>query len=472
MTKQTKPIRATTGDRGPPDGSVAIHTVEQLGPNMSRLPNGSLLCRNVPLSRTGWMMYGPHETPIEVGSRGVAYVERTHDTLFEDACLNSFVGAAVVDEHPNNDVTPANWKMLAKGVVLTARQGTKDDADVILGDLLINDAALIESVISGKREVSAGYDADYEQTGEGTGRQTGIIINHVALVMKGRCGPRCAIGDQEFSVDNQPEKELPMATKRVRIHPSPRRAVLDGLRGKVRDAENELADAMAADPDEGDPDASGDTHIHIHGSGGPGDDDQVKTEDDPYEARFAAIEGQLSSLGELLQQLASPEPDNKADPKPEPTKDEDGEKDEDKDGKTKDSSELTDEYQQVLAKAEVLVPGFRLPTFDAKAARKSTVDAMCQARRRALDLAYSTKDGARLIDGVCGKTELTLDAMPCAEVTTLFNSAAGAKALMNNQATRDSQVKEPVAVKGVKSLADVNKANQEFWAAQHAKQKL
>ena len=261
-----------------------------------------------------------------------------------------------------------------------------------------------------------------------------------------------------------------MATKRVRIHTSPRRAVLEGLRGKVRDAETELAEALESEPEEGDPEESGDTHIHIHGSGGPGDDEKVKSEDDPYEARFAAIEGQLSSLGEMLKQMMEPAPEMK--PEPGPTNDEDGDKDDEQYGKTKDSASLADAYQQVLAKAEVLVPGFRLPTFDAKVARKSTVDAMCQARRRALDLAYSTKDGARLIDGVSGKTGLTLDAMPCSEVATLFNSASGAKALMNNQATRDTQVKEPIAVKGVKSLADVNKANQEFWAAQHAKQKL
>lgn len=474
MTTVNRARRAFTGDRATQDEPVAVHTVEQLSPNMSRLPNGSLLCRNVPLARAGWMMYGPNETPIEVGDRGVAHVERTRDSLFEDSCLTSFVGAPVVDDHPADDVTPANWKNLAKGVVLTARQGTGDDADVILGDLLINDDKLIESVLSGKREVSAGYDADYEQTGDGTGRQTGIIINHVALVMKGRCGPRCAIGDQEFSVENQPKKELPMATKRVRINTVQRRAVLDGLRAGVKDAEAELAAAEEQMVDEG-----GDTHIHIHGSGGPGDDEKVKTEDDPYEARFAAIEGQLSEIGKFLAGMTKP-----ADTKDEDMTDEEkaaaaekaktadeGKEDDLPVGKTKDSAALQTGYAQVLAKAEVLVPGFRMPTFDAALTRRATVDNMCKSRRKALDLAFATKDGAMLIEGIIGAPGQSMESMTCAEVAVVFNAAAGAKALINNHPTRDQSIesKQPINEPLAISIAAMNKANAEFWTKQLAK---
>ena len=40
-----------------------------------------------------------------------------------------------------------------------------------------------------------GYNAFYEQTAPGLGRQKDIHCNHVALVDEGRCGKRCAIMD-------------------------------------------------------------------------------------------------------------------------------------------------------------------------------------------------------------------------------------------------------------------------------------
>lgn len=491
MTKVAR--RATTLDRGPPGtDTVAIHTVEQLGPNMSKLPNGSLLCANVPIARVGWMIYGPDETPVKVGDQGVAYVERTADTLFDPICVGSFMGAAVVDEHPDDDVTPENWKTLGRGFSTNnVRRGEGDDAEVLLADLIITDASLIASVLAGKREVSCGYDADYDQTADGVGTQTNIIGNHIALVEKGRCGPRCAIGDREFQP--QPKKEKPMATQRVKINSPQRRAVLDAARQKVRDAEEELQQAEAqntgADLDGGEG-GGGDTHIHIHAGApapetkddGEADPAAASGEDDPVEARFSAIESSIAALTEAVQQLVSGQGDPEAstgddgegegegDPDPDAPKqtdDEFPEKEVDKKegNATQDSKALATSYAQVLAQAEVLVPGFRMPTFDAKAKRKSTVDAMCKARRKALDTCCATAGGQELVHGVAGTKTLDLAGMACPDVATLFKAAAGAKALLNNaSATKDSaKMAEKVQeVKG-QTLASINAANRTYW---------
>lgn len=494
MTTRTL-IRANTGDRGPPEGGVVIHTVEQLGPLMSLLPNGSLLCRDVPLARTGWMMYGPGETPIKCGKdTSVAYVERTDKTLFADRCLASFVGASVVDEHPNDDVTPANWKRLAKGTVLTARRGTGDDAELVLGDLLITDADLIKSIQSGKREVSAGYDADYEQVSDGIGMQSNIIVNHIALVERGRCGPRCAIGDREYQPTGKKGSAV-MGTKRVQIKTGgARRVTLDTLRQRVADAEEALEQAEIdgeADP-EGD---GGDTHIHIHTAGPDSskpadttDDDEVGGDQgsaDPMEARIAAIEESITKLTETVATLAggksAANDDGEDDGSDNPDDEEAGVNDagdfgqndepdaDDKAGKTNDSAALETGYIALLAKAEVLVPGFRVPTFDSKAKRKTTIDAMCGLRRKVIDAAYMTKDGSALINGITGAQSLQLTTMGCKDVATLFNAAAGAKALINNaQATRDSAT-TVVAPKGLPTIAEINKANAEFWAKKIAR---
>jgi hypothetical protein len=506
---------------------VVIHTVEQLGKNMSLLPNGSLLCRNVPLARTGWMMYGPGETPIKAGDgTHVAYVERTEKTLFADSCLGSFVGAAVVDEHPDprlypDGVTPQNDSKLRKGMVLVARRGTGDDADVILGDLLITDAGLIASINPGrpelgKREVSAGYDANYKQTGDGLGMQTDIIVNHVALVERGRCGPRCAIGDHEY----QPplKKGNPIMGKRVQIKTGgARRVTLDSQRKRVADAEAELAQAnedlqaLEAGGDEDDT-GTGATHIHIHtGSDGPADSDAQAGANketgndgnggqsaDPMEARITAIETSIQQLTDTVAKLVSggggesqddgmggSEDDGPAggdaiggaDKNGQGTGDDGmGPDEEKKDEKTKtmDSAALETSFTGLLAKAEILFPGFRVPTFDAAAKRHATIDTMCNLRRKVLDAAYMTKDGQALINGVTGAKSLALDKMGCGGVATLFNAVAATKAASNNaHATRDSgkQVVQHQNAKVVvpKSLADINKANEAFWAKQTPK---
>lgn len=502
-TRKQLTVRASTGDRGPPDGSVVIHTVEQLGPNTSLLPNGSLLCKNVPLARLGWMMYGPGETPIAPPKGGgVAYVQRTEKELFSDKTLASFVGAAVVDEHPDDDVTPQNWKVLAKGIVLTARRGTGADSDLVLGDLLITEAGLIASIQAGKREVSAGYDADYEQISDGVGQQTDIVVNHVALVERGRCGPRCAIGDHVYQPKTAKGKTAMPSKQRVVINTggNPRRRVtLDTLRQRVADAEEDLKQAEQKAQDEGlepDGDEGGATHIHIHtGGANPTVTDEAEDLDDgqqvpneetkdggDIETRMAALESTVAklvdSVGQLLGgtddgELPGEKPDDQQTmDEDDPTK-KDDEKTMDEDieegdkTKTNDSAALQRGYTALLAKAEVLVPGFRMPTFDAKAKRKITVDSMCAARRKCLDMAYATKDGAPLIDQITGRTSLDLSKMGCADVAVLFNAASATKAAQNNASTRDSgqnlDTQAPVR-KGPKTLAEINADNAAFWA--------
>jgi len=492
--------RAFTGDRGPPGSAlVEIHTVEQIGPRMSKLPNGSLLCKDVPIARTGTMIYGPGETPVKTGANGLAYVERTAEDLFNPVTIGSFMGAAVVNEHPPIDVTPANWKELAQGFATTnVRQGTGDDIDVMLADLIVTDAALIREVMAGKREVSLGYDADYEQTGPGLGRQTNIVGNHIALVEKGRCGPRCAIGDRA----HQPSERTKMKTQRTILKRDTHR--MTPARQRVLDAEAALAEAQGQldeEDDEGGP-GSGDTHIHIHTgdaalpdastSDAEGGKLKGKLEKDdpeggdPLEARVAALEGGMGAIVDSIKSLTAAvrgkstadgeeEPDKKDDADGKDKKDtKDGEEGADKkEGKTADSAALATDYADTLAKAEILVPGFRVPTFDSALPRATTIDNMCQLRRRVLDTCMALADGAELVQGVHGSVP-DLAKLDCGGVNTLFKAAAGAKALLNNRAaTGDgksaTKLDANASVYGERQTpAQINEANAKFWAEQTA----
>src|SRR4051812_11992465 len=217
------PMRGRTLDRGPPGAHRApVYVVGQLGEKRKLRPDGSLLCEDVPIARTGVMLYHPGEIPLKgptrPGAAQVIYVTRDAATLFAPESLGSVVGCPITHDHPPTDVTTANWNQLARGFVLDAWQGegVGDESELMFADLVVTDKGLIHKInVEGIREVSLGYSAGYEQTGDGEGRQHHIVVNHLALVERGRCGPRCAIGDR------QPE-ELKMARTNGTTNGGPR----------------------------------------------------------------------------------------------------------------------------------------------------------------------------------------------------------------------------------------------------------
>lgn len=172
--------------------------------NISKTPEGYLLCLAVPIARTGVMEYGPEETPLEVGDDGLVYVSRTAEELFSKETIASFEGKSVTIRHPVDFVDTYNWKELTKGTMHNVQRGEELDEngeEVLLADVLITEAFAITLVENGLREVSCGYEAEYEQTGPGEGVQTEIRGNHLALVEEGRAGSTYAIRDHNRKVD-------------------------------------------------------------------------------------------------------------------------------------------------------------------------------------------------------------------------------------------------------------------------------
>jgi hypothetical protein len=52
----------------------------------------------------------------------------------------------------------------------------------------VTSSEAVAEIDNGVRQLSLGYDADYDMTGPGRGEQRNIIVNHLALVENGRCG--------------------------------------------------------------------------------------------------------------------------------------------------------------------------------------------------------------------------------------------------------------------------------------------
>lgn len=180
---------------------IRFYTAEKLGTHQSLTPDGFLLCADVPIARIGTMLYADGEVPVTADRDGIIRIHRDEDEVFKPNAVYSFAGKPVTNDHPPEKVNPHNWRNYSVGVVLHPRRGDGllTNNDYLYADLLIQDEDAIRDVREGKREVSAGYDAEYEELSPGEGRQHGIIGNHVALVDRGRCGYSCHIGDQEMA---------------------------------------------------------------------------------------------------------------------------------------------------------------------------------------------------------------------------------------------------------------------------------
>lgn len=181
-----------------------FYSVAKISERISETPEGFLVCEGVAITRAGDLMYSPSETPVTPKGT-VTVISRTVEDIHDPATIASFEGKPVTINHPDDFVTPENWRALAVGVVQNVRPGEGEDADKLLADLLITDFEAISAVKSKRlREVSCGYEAEYVEEAPGRGRQENIIGNHVALVASGRCGSECAIFDHAPKKEKEP----------------------------------------------------------------------------------------------------------------------------------------------------------------------------------------------------------------------------------------------------------------------------
>lgn len=166
----------------------------RISDHILKTPEGYLICKDVPIARTGTQDYRGCEFGAEDQER-IYKVQRPEQEVFDRAAIASFEGKPVCDEHPPEDVTPDNYKRYIKGVCRDVRRGDGDLTNCLVADLVIYDAALIEKIEGGKREISCGYDCLWNPTGTASYDQLEIRGNHVAVVDKGRAGHKVAIRD-------------------------------------------------------------------------------------------------------------------------------------------------------------------------------------------------------------------------------------------------------------------------------------
>lgn len=169
-----------------------------ISPNQLETDEGFLICRNVPIARTGTQEYLASEIGLD-GDK-VIKVIRPEEEVFSDATIASFEGKPVTDDHPSELVDTQTATIYGKGHAQNVRRGAGEWKDYLVGDLFVQDESLIEKIQHGKREVSCGYTVDYDDNGDGTYTQRNIRGNHIAIVDEGRAGHKAAIMDSNKKV--------------------------------------------------------------------------------------------------------------------------------------------------------------------------------------------------------------------------------------------------------------------------------
>jgi len=217
---------------------VIMYYGSKISDNMTKTPEGYLICHNVPIGRTGSMDYLGEEIGLQDKRGQRIKVYRKPEELFSKATIASFEGKPTTNNHPTQNIDLNTVGMLTRGHAENIRQ----DGDFLLADLYITDAGLIAEIENGKREVSCGYDCLWVPVGENEYEQKEIVGNHVAVVQNGRAGTRVAIKDsmpEKINDNERSNKKMPKVTNKFL-------AAL-GFKHYVADAEpEEIAKAMDA----------------------------------------------------------------------------------------------------------------------------------------------------------------------------------------------------------------------------------
>ena len=181
----------------------------KISPNQLETGEGFLICRNVPIARTGVQKYRASELGLDGDPNRIVEVVRDESEVFAPETMASFEGKPVTNNHPQEQVDPENARFYERGHVQNVRRGTGEQSDLLIGDLHIHDGELITAVKrkrKPKREISCGYDCEYVEDENGVLHQTNIRGNHVAVVDSGRAGSRVAIVDNSIDTPTEAER--------------------------------------------------------------------------------------------------------------------------------------------------------------------------------------------------------------------------------------------------------------------------
>ena len=450
-----------------------VFTIGKEGQTRERLPDGSLLCRDVPFARTGTMIY--HESEFAGGKDengdpitspdGVVIVHRDGDVLFAEPTIESFETAPITVKHPPVFLNPDNRDEYDQGSIRNIRQGTGVLSDYLLADMVIRGREGLDAVEGkGISEVSPGYDAGYAPIPGKPGhyKQTYITGNHLAIVERGRGGRGVRIGDHEgkqmaFKKKSWGQKLIAAITTND----------ADGIEEAIREGAEEM-------PERVEPTLDSKTK-----------DDDIETvgeNDDKFHKEIMAAIGDLGTkIDALVKALTPGTTDEEQDVKDRKDEAAGEAREEQKKEDEKAVAETEDEAacmvdpgkvptgdaafsmvrQNTVATSEIIAPGLKHGTLDSTGSRKEQREAIHGMRVAALESGLRGPNASvvRRYLGVKEPKNMTMDA-----VFTAFRAAGDAVAETNRKSAYSRPATVPTADAGVVSTADINAKNRAFWS--------
>lgn len=420
---------------------MRFYAANKISENIVETDEGYLICLGVPIARTGTQEYLPEEVgeDAEAGEGGYISVDRPESEVFKERAIASFSGKPVTIDHPGEGVNPINWKSLAVGTTTNVRRGDGEMIDFMVADLFITDERAINLIKNGLREISCGYDVEYEIDGPGRATQRNIIGNHVALVPEGRCGSRCAIGDKKNS------KETTMAKKK-------KATTMDKLARILR-----LVKAVDAMEEE---EVLKDEEIEKEEPEKKGEDmDPEEMDHDPEE--MASLEERLDRIEAAVALLIAAEEGQHSeemedeDPDSEELEERAEELEEDEEEEDECGSKIVGDKkvyaQDIRARAEIIAPGVG----------SLMIKDSCALKRRALSRAY-IGDNKAVIDRMNGgKPVKSFKAMDKVTLDAAFMALSEIAKAKNNRRVKDDS--PPKIATGPMTPAEINKANAEMF---------
>lgn len=436
---------------------MKFYVTSKLSENISVTPEGFLLVKNVVLTHTGALTYQKGEHPFDDVS-GEVVMTRDPEELFSIVTLASFEGKDITIQHPKEFVSPDNYQGLTNGVMFNLRRhkeqievdGKLEDA--MACDMLIKSAEAIELIENGVREVSLGYDAFWQLTGDNTGKHSSIRGNHCAIVEEGRAGKFCVINDHKKETDMTDKKEEQSFMDKV----NERAKKLFGKtldEKEKEDKDKEEADKKAKDEKEKeDKEKAEKSKDELPGAGaGAGAGGSV-------EERLGKLEESLLQLMDMIASGNNSSEDEEVEVVEDEAEEEEvsdadeGEEEEASDAEEEEDDKKSKKAGDTKSRAEILAPGIVM-TKDVKA--------------KALAVAYKTADGKRIINQLTGgKNPSTLK-----DETTINTVFVAAASMMKNKRVNDfasvkiktSDVLDSLQSKSAKTPQEINEINKKFY---------
>lgn len=260
-----------------------------ISPNQLETGEGFLICRNVPIARIGTQDYLGYE--VGKPDTEIVTVDRPAEEVFSPAAIASFEGKPFTDDHPPVLLNPDNVGAYEKGHVQNVRRGKGEFSDFLVADIHVHDAATIQAIRNGKRQISCGYEVEYDESPDGKLTQRKIRGNHVALVPEGRAGERAAIMDNSIkkrTVNPSERNKKPMSKKNTFLH-------FFGLaaNGRTDEEIRQMAEDAAPVFDE-------DTAPEKEPEGEPVPEEDAKPCGDAKSVDLASLDAKLDKLIDLL----------------------------------------------------------------------------------------------------------------------------------------------------------------------------